>query len=236
MSAETKTILVTGAARGIGLALVAHLHTAGHTVIAACRNPASAAALQSIGVPVVALDIADPASVGALPAAVSSITERLDVLVNNAGIKGSATKPWEASAGPMPYVDADAVLEVFSTNVVGSLTVAQAVLPMLRRPGGVIANISSTLSSFGAGLGIDYAYNASKAALNMITVTMDRDLAGSGIAVVSINPGWIKTEMGGSDAPLEIDAATADLASLLPRLDQSFAGRFVDRLGETVPW
>ena len=233
---STKTVLVTGAARGIGLALVGHLVTAGHTVIAACRNPGEAEELRATGVPVITLDIADPASVATLPAALFDLTSLLDVLVNNAGIKQAAGREWSASAGPMPSLDAAALTEVLVTNVVGSLLVAQAVVPLLRQPGGVVANISSMLSSFELGLGIDYAYNASKAALNMVTVTMDRDIGSLGIAAVSINPGWIRTRMGGEEAPLDLDEATADLAQLVVRLDRSFAGRFVDRTGASFPW
>lgn len=233
---RSKTVLVTGAARGIGVALVGHLLAAGHTVIAACRTPEAADELGATGVAIIRLDIADPASIEALPAALRERTPQLDVLVNNAGIKQPAGRSWAASAGPMSSLDAAALTEVFATNVVGSLLVAQAALPLLRQPGGVIANISSTLSSFERGLGIDYAYNASKAALNMVTVTMDRDIGSLGIAAVAINPGWIRTRMGGDEAPLDLHEATADLAELVVRLDQSFAGRFVDRSGNPFPW
>jgi NAD(P)-dependent dehydrogenase (short-subunit alcohol dehydrogenase family) len=163
-------------------------------------------------------------------------TDHLDVLVNNAGVKWAAGREWAPSAGPIEVLDRAAVVEVVSTNLVGSLMMTKAVLPLLRQPGGVVANISSQLSSFGIGLGVDYAYNCSKAALNMMTVTMDRDISRLGVSVVSVNPGWMRTEMGGAEAPLDVQEATGHIASLLVRLDGTHAGRFVDRFGEPVPW
>lgn len=232
----TKTVLVTGASRGIGLALVGHLHAAGHRVLAACRTPHTATALADLDVPVVALDVADPPSVAKLGTAVANYTDRIDVLVNNAGIKQAPGCAWRESAGPMANIDAAAVHAVLATNVVGPLIVTQVLLPLLAQPGGVVVNVSSRLGSLAAGLGVDYAYNASKAALNMITVTMDRDLGPLGISAVAVNPGWIRTSMGGSEAPLHLDDASRDLAGLVVRLDQTYAGRFIDRLGTSMPW
>jgi NAD(P)-dependent dehydrogenase (short-subunit alcohol dehydrogenase family) len=232
----TKTVLVTGASRGIGLALVERLRAAGHVVLAACRDPQASTSLAELAVPVVALDVADPSSVAMLAEAVARHTAHIDVLVNNAGIKQAPDFAWPASAGPMANVDATAVAAVLATNVVGPLIVTQALLPLLAQPGGVVANVSSRLGSLADGVGIDYAYNASKAALNMITVTMDRDLGPLGISAVAINPGWIRTSMGGSEAPLHLDEASHDLAALVVRLDQADAGRFIDRHGASMPW
>lgn len=231
-----KTILVTGASRGIGLALVRHLLADGHVVIASCRNPDRASELRALEVPTVQLDTTSKPSTDALLSRLRGHADHLDIVVNNAGIKQVAGFVWEASSGPLGALDPVAVLSVLSTNVVAPLMVTQAVLPLLCKPGGVVANISSQLSSFAIGLGVDYAYNCSKSALNMATVTMQRDLGPLGIVPVSINPGWIKTDMSGPDAPLELDEATRDLATLLVRLDHTYAGRFVDRTGTSTPW
>jgi NAD(P)-dependent dehydrogenase (short-subunit alcohol dehydrogenase family) len=230
-----KTFVVTGANRGIGLALTGHLTAAGHRVVAACRRPHDAPALAALGVPIVALDLADDGSIAAAPAAIAAHVPTIDVLVHNAGIKQAAGARWEASAGPMPNLDADAIMRVLRTNVVGTLLTTQALRPLLAG-GSVVAHITSLLGSLAGTVGIDYAYNASKAALNMVTVTMQRDVALAGITQVAINPGWIRTSMGGDDAPLDLDSASRDIAELVARLDATFAGRFVDRFGDTVPW
>lgn len=238
MTATSLTILVTGASRGIGAALVGHLAGDGHRVVAACRDPAAAPTDGVAGT--VALDVDDPESVAALPAAVVALLgdgSSIDVLVNNAGIKQVPGRSWAESAGPMPALDREAMLAVLTTNVVGPLLVTQALVPMLRRPGGVVLNVSSQLGSLSAGVDVDYAYNSAKAALNMATVTMGRDLGRFGIVPVALNPGWMKTDMTAADEPpLELGPATREIADLIPRLDGTFAGRFVDRFGEPVPW
>lgn len=226
----SRTILVTGASRGIGAALVPALRLRGHRVIGTARRPDPDGDL-------VRLDTTDPASCAV---AVPVVAERLegaplDVVLNNAGIKAAPDADWEASAGPLERVEPAAVAAVLGTNVIGPLNVTRALLPLLGA-GSVVVNVSSQLGSFGVGVDVDYAYNASKAALNMVTVTMQRDLGARGVAAVSLNPGWIRTEMGGAEAPLDLDDAVADIAGFLGEVDASWGGRFVDRLGEPVPW
>jgi NAD(P)-dependent dehydrogenase (short-subunit alcohol dehydrogenase family) len=235
VTGTTKTFVVTGANRGIGLAVTGHLAAAGHHVVAACRRPDDATELAALGVPTVSLDLADDASIAAAPSAVAAHVPSIDVLVHNAGIKQAAGVAWQASAGPMPNLDADALMTVLRTNVVGTLLTTQALRPLLAG-GAVVAHITSLLGSLSSTVGIDYAYNASKAALNMVTVTMQRDVGLAGITPVAINPGWIRTSMGGEEAPLDLATASKDLADLLARLDAAFAGRFVDRFGDAVPW
>lgn len=232
------TILVTGASRGIGAAVTRHLVGDGHRVLAASRDPRRAPDPDGLA-GAIELDIADPASIARLPGAVATLLgdDRLDVLVNNAGIKQAPGCEWAASAGPMPALEPAAVAAVLSTNLIGPLLVTQALVPRLAQPGGVVLNVSSQLGSLAAGVDVDYAYNSAKAALNMTTVTMARDLGRFGIVPVALNPGWIKTDMTiGDPAPLDLEPATRDIADLILRLDASFAGRFVDRLGDPVPW
>ena len=231
----SRTFVVTGANRGIGLAVTGYLAAAGHTVVAACRRPDQAADLAVLGVPVVALDLTDEASIAAFAESVAAHVSAVDVLVHNAAIKQAPGEPWEASAGPVSHLRADALMAVLRTNVVGPLLVTQTLRPLLAS-GAVVAHLSSLLGSLAGTVGIDYAYNASKAAINMVTVTMQRDVDLAGVASVSINPGWIRTSMGGDDAPLDLESASRDIADLLQRLDESFAGRFVDRFGHDVPW
>lgn len=231
-----RVYLVTGASRGIGAAVCAHLQRAGHGVIGACRRPRAATGLHELGVPVVGLDTDDPESIASLPERVASHVDHVDVLVNNAGIKQVPGYSWESSAGPMPHIDQEAIVRVLRTNLVGPILVTQALVPLIASPGGVVVNVSSQLGSLAVGVDIDYAYNASKAALNMATVTMQRDLGARGISAVALDPGWMKTDLAGDEAPLEVDAATSDIADLLGRVDSSFGGTFVDRFGDPVAW
>lgn len=235
MTVAPKTFVVTGANRGIGLAVTRHLAAAGHHVVAACRRPGDATELAELGVPIVALDLADESSIAGLADAVATHVSAVQVLVHNAAIKQAPGTPWEASAGPVSQLRADALMAVLRTNVVGPLLVTQALRPLLER-GAVIAHLSSLLGSLSGTVGIDYAYNASKAAINMVTVTMQRDIDLPGVAPVSINPGWVRTSMGGDNAPLDLESASRDIAELLARLNATFAGRFVDRFGDSVPW
>ena len=228
----TRTVVVTGASRGIGRRLAEMLADDGHTVVAACRDPS---VWQEGPVVPLALDTTDPESCSSFADAVAEAVDHVDVLVNNAGIKQAPGYAWEASAGPIEQIDPAAVAAIIGTNVIGTISVTRALRPMLRT-GSIVMNISSQLGSLEAGVEVDYAYNASKAALNMVTVTMQRDLGPSGVSAVSINPGWIRTSMGGDEAPLDLDDAVRDLASLVGRIDESYGGRFVDRCGEPMPW
>lgn len=236
----SRTVVVTGASRGVGRALVGHLLEAGHTVVATARDPQRAdlsgnERLHHERLHVVALDTTDAASIDAAATRIAAAVSHIDVLVNNAGIKSVPGYEWEASAGPLPQLEPEAVSAVFATNVIGPLMVTRGLLPLLGE-GSVVINVSSLLGSLADGLGIDYAYNASKSALNMVTVTMQRDLGDLGITAVALNPGWIRTEMGGEEAPFDLTDATADIAALIGRVDATFAGRYVDRFGEPMRW
>jgi NAD(P)-dependent dehydrogenase (short-subunit alcohol dehydrogenase family) len=229
---------VTGAGRGLGRRLVRELSATGHRVLATCRVPADGA---DLGVPVLGLDLRSAASVAALREQVCARLgawgrPSLDLLVNNAGTKQAAGAGWAASAGPLSRVDVAAVADVVGVNVVGTLAVTQALRPVLTAPGGVVVNLSSQLGSLSRGVDLDYAYNCSKAAVNMLTVSLSRDPEMAGIATVALNPGWSRTDMGGPEAPLDPDEAAADVAALLPRLGPAHDGSFLDRFGEPFPW
>ncbi len=205
-------------------------------MVAACRDPGAAEQLRTTGAAVVALDVSSDASLAGLAARVRTHVETLDLVVNNAGIKEAAGLAWSRSAGPLHELQRGAMMAVLETNAVGPVLVAQHLVPVLRRPGGVIVNVSSLLGSLQGNVGMDYAYNCSKAALNMATVQLDRELGPDGIVTVSLNPGWIRTDMGGVDAPLEPEQTTREIADLLVRLGPDHAGRFLDRFGDPTPW
>lgn len=243
MTTSHRIALVTGANKGIGLETARQLAQAGvHTIIGARspeRGEAAVQGLTSQGLDVayVQLDTGDEASIATAAATISDKHGRLDILVNNAGIANWADGlPSRASLA--------AVREVLETNFVGTLAVTQAMLPLLlKSAAGRIVNISSVLGSLtmnGDQTSPFYdakliGYNASKAALNMLTVQLNAELRDSPISVNSVSPGFVKTDLtrgAGNLTPTE--AATTPVRFALLD-DGAVSGGFFDAEGEE-PW
>ncbi len=225
------TILITGANRGIGLGLARQFLVRGWRVIATCRRPETAADLAKLvrahpgSCEVAALEVCDAASVAGLAAALG--TQPLDVLVNNAGIN-----PGPRDLG-IDRVAPEMVADALDTNLLGALRVLQAAVPALRRSARPrIVNISSGAGSLAHNSAKQPlpAYCISKAALNMLTRCAARDLPG--ITVVSVSPGWIRTDMGGAEAELGPDEAAAALATTIENLHPQNSGQWLDRFGQ----
>lgn len=230
-----ETILVTGANKGIGLALARELAAQDHTVIAACRNPAAAKELRELETrhadlfSIVKLDVNSDSSVAEAARVVAAIVPALDALVNNAAIF-----PEEGDESILD-IDLAHFRAAFETNVLGVIRMTRALLPLLekgRNPR--IINISS-----GAGSISDktdsayYAYSTSKAALNMVTRALAAEFKPRNIAVVAISPGWVKTEMGGPNAPLTPEESARSLARTITNLSLKDTSTFLDRDGGT---
>lgn len=226
--------LVTGGNRGIGFEVCRQLASAGFLVLLTARDArkakAAADALRSAGrVEALVMDVADANSIANAAAEVAKQYERLDVLINNAGINYDT---WETVA------NADingTVMETITTNLLGPWRVCQAFLPLLRKSrAGRIVNVSSesgSLADMGAG---PPAYQVTKAALNALTRTLAGELRGSRILVNSVCPGWVATDMGGSGGrPVADGAAGIVWAATLPK-DGPTGGFFRD--GEPLPW
>jgi NAD(P)-dependent dehydrogenase (short-subunit alcohol dehydrogenase family) len=243
MTTSPRIALVTGANKGIGLEIARQLAQADiHTIIAARSAERGAAAVQDLtsqglNVTYVQLDTGDEASVEAAAATISHEHGRLDILVNNAGIANWADGlPSRASLA--------AVREVLETNFVGTLAVTQAMLPLLRNSAaGRIVNVSSALGSLtlnGDPTSPFYeakliGYNASKAALNMLTVQLNAELQDTPIIVNSVSPGFAKTDLtGGAGNLTPAEAATTPVRFAL-LADGAISGGFFDIDGET-PW
>lgn len=208
MTTAPRIALVTGANKGIGLAIARQLAGEGHRVWLGCRDAgrgeAAARALHGEGLDVrsVLLDVTEDASVAAAVATLEDAEGRLDVLVNNAGLMFAPSPSLEAE--PL-----DEIRRMFETNVLGALRVTQRFLPLLRRSKEArIVMMSSGLSSLGdaldlrsetwtVGLG---GYCASKTALNMLTVKLAKELASEGIKVNAVDPGLTATDMTGNGA------------------------------------
>lgn len=232
-----KVALITGANKGLGLEIARQLGQQGITVVLSARDEAkgqaAAATLKAEGIDAhsVKLEVTNADDIAALPAYFEKHFGRLDILINNAGInldKGIQTA-------------AEAFRQTYETNVIAPWFIAQALLPLLQEaPAGRIVNHSSILGSLTV-LSTEMrdailpAYNSSKAALNMLTVQLASALRDTRIKVNAGHPGWVKTDMGGDSAPMEIvdGAKTAVALALLPD-DGPTGGYF--HLGQALPW
>jgi NAD(P)-dependent dehydrogenase (short-subunit alcohol dehydrogenase family) len=216
--------VVTGANRGIGLELVRQLAARGDEVIAACR--AGSRELAELGVKVVdGVDVTDDAGHAALVRATEGRT--VDVLVHNAGL---------LVPDALDALDPDAIRRSIEVNALGPLRLTKALLPRLAK-GSKIALMTSRMGSLGDNTsGGMYAYRMSKAALNMAGVSLARDLAGRGVSVVILHPGFIRTDMTGHTGNDDPPAAAKGLLARIDELSPSTSGKFMHANGQELPW
>lgn len=224
-------ILITGANRGLGLALAAEACKRGHHVLAGVRSPGSSAdGLQELitGFPgqvtIVPLDVTDENSVRYAFEQVGSRIQSLDVVINSAAILLGRDQKLE-------QLDMEQVEQSFQTNLYGPIVVLKHFLPLLRkgeRP--CVINISSEAGSFAGAYGGDYSYALSKSALNMFSAQIRKELAPSGIIVHALHPGWIRTDMGGDQAPGDATVSAAGILDLAERKTEADA-LFIDHTG-----
>ncbi|OLR94129.1 SDR family NAD(P)-dependent oxidoreductase [Actinokineospora bangkokensis] len=236
-----KVALVTGAAKGIGHEVARQLAALGHTVLLSARNreagEAAAAAIEG-DVRFLHLDVTDLGSVRAAGEHVAREHAGLDILVNNAGVTGIP----RGSARELDDLDPAQVAEVTATNFTGVVAVTQAMLPSLRKAGGRVVNVTSSLATFervakGAPQRPDLlAYCASKAAMNMATVFYAAALAGSGVTVHAVSPGFVATDMNNFTGPKSVQEGAAVLVRHATAPAESLPDReFLTESG-TIPW
>ncbi len=222
------TYLITGATRGIGLEFARQLSERGEDVLATARDPKHAGELSSFRLSIGGLDVSDPISIEGLTEAMAG--RSLDVLINNAGV-GSHTKS-------IADCTADELQRVFMINSIAPMLVAKAVLPSLRLgKRKLIVSISSQLASIANNTGgSSYAYRASKTALNQLNKSLANELGPEGFTCVVVHPGWVRTDMGGPNAPIVAAESVKLLIKLIDGLTPTDNGKFFNNDGTVIPW
>ena len=232
-----QTILITDANRGIGLELTRQLLKDGTRIFASCRAPERADDLNKLAeqhpdrVTVLQLDVNDEASIEAAVKAVAAETDALDLLINNAGIGG------DDHGRILGQLTSAEVSHVITTNAVGPLILSQACRDMLKKGDNPrVVMISSGLGSLQRTGGTSYAYRMSKAAMNMAARVLAFDSAMDRITTVTVNPGWVQTDMGGPNAALAPEQSGGALRKLINHLTPADNGKFFQYDGSELPW
>jgi NAD(P)-dependent dehydrogenase (short-subunit alcohol dehydrogenase family) len=221
------TIFITGANRGIGFELARRYADVGWRVIAGVRDIARAQPLLPFA-ECVEVDVAESDSVAALAAKYSKDT--IDILINNAGVIG----PDAQSSSQMDF---DGFFDTLNVNTLGPLRVAQALLPALKRAKAAkIITITSKMGSLSYASSDHIAYRASKAAVNKVMQCVATDMKPQGIAVAVIHPGWVRTDMGGASADIDVSTSAKGIMSVIEKLSTSTTGQFWNYDGSAIQW
>lgn len=215
-----KTALITGANRGIGLEFVRQLKDKGYYVIGCCRNPAKANELNELVDEVIQLDVTEDKDIAALKQTLHN--KPIDLLVNNAGIGGE-------QGVTVGNIDRKNFLEVLNVNCISVVKLSDALLPNLQLSEDKnILVISSSMGSISDNDGgKSYAYRSSKAALNCAMRSFAIDVEAQGIHVMLIHPGWVKTDLGGSEALINVQTS---VAGMLIQAEKQFPTSHADQL------
>ncbi|HUO58623.1 MAG TPA: SDR family oxidoreductase [bacterium] len=233
-----ETVLVTGANRGIGFAVAKVYAESGDKVFAACRQPEKAEELKKLQkshpglVEPVALEVDSDDSVQAAAKVVAGKSAHLDALINMAGIM-----PGKYDS-KLEDLDFKYCREAYETNVLGCLRTAKFFLPLLRKAKGArIVNVTSGLGSIS---GTDnpnfYAYGASKSALNKVSRTLAFELKKDNIVCVALDPGWVKTDMGGPNAWLTPEQSSTAIVKTVKGLTMDRTSLFIYNDGKELNW
>ncbi|MDR5170446.1 SDR family NAD(P)-dependent oxidoreductase [Methylobacillus flagellatus] len=243
---ESKVALITGANRGIGFETAKELGEQGIQVILAVRDPvggeAAAEKLQALGIKaaVVPYEAGKPGAAAQVAAFVDQHFGKLDILVNNAGI----LKENLVGGNNSSQVEGNVLRDTFEVNFFAVIELTQALLPLIKRSkAGRIVNLSSILASLSLHSMPDspieqaksVAYNTSKTALNAYTVHLAHELKHTAIKVNAAHPGWVKTALGGANAPMEVDGSGKTSAQLATLGAEGPSGGFFHQ-GEALPW
>jgi len=225
-------VLITGSNRGIGLEFVRQYAADGWRVLACCRDPEHATELKQLAatqpqIKVLGLDVADFAQIEAL--AVQLNDQKIDLLINNAGIYPGAG---------LSSINSEDWMRAFKVNSMAPLKMAQAFTPHIAHSQlKKIATLSSKMGSIDDNSGGgSYIYRSSKAAVNMVMKSLAIDLKPLAIAVVTLHPGWVLTDMGGANALLDTKTSVSGLRQVIDDLSLSSTGQFIAYDGKAINW
>ena len=222
------TILISGAGRGLGLELARQYAEDGWRVIGTVRDAAARKRLEKLGAQAHIVDVTRLEHVETLAKQLND--EALDVLFCSAGIIGKRGM----ALGKFDYASWDEVLRV---NLLGAAALAEALLDnVTASERKLIAMMSSRLGSIAEGSGMTLPYATSKAALNMLVKGLAATLADRRMIVVALSPGWVRTDMGGTGAPLAPETSVAGLRKVIDGLTPAESGKFFSHDGSTIPW
>ncbi|WP_263788003.1 SDR family oxidoreductase [Salinibacter grassmerensis] len=243
---QNSRVLITGANRGIGLEWTRQLAGPAGRLFATCRRPDEADQLQEIAdshpdtVDILPLDVAEPDAIQATAEQVNGQVDALDLLVNNAGINGGGKQD------RFEGIDQKTMTDVFQVNAAGPHLMTKAFADLLRAGTAeqgatdghaAVVNITSQLGSIAnAQSDTWHSYRASKAALNMCVRLQAAALRDDGVVAVALHPGWVQTDMGGSEARLSPEESVEGMMEVTRNLSLDDTGRFLNHDGDELPW
>lgn len=226
------TVLITGANRGIGLEFTKQYGEAGWHVLACCREPKTAAALNALAanhskINIYTLDVADFKQIDVLAKQLNNVA--IDVLINNAGVYPE---------GNLSDADVKNWLNGFMINSIAPLKMAMAFRPHIAKSQlKKLATLSSKMGSIDDNTsGGSYMYRSTKTAVNSVMKSLSIDLREHGIAVVTLHPGWVETDMGGPNALINTQTSVAGLRKVIEHLNLANTGKFIAYDGKEIAW
>ncbi|CAG9783425.1 unnamed protein product [Diatraea saccharalis] len=243
-----RTVVITGANRGLGLGMVKYLTRQVQTekIIGTCRKPSEELekiAQESNKLQIINLDVTDFGSYDDFTSQIAKVTgnDGLNLLINNAGVTTKFTK--------LNLVKTEQLLDNLTVNTIAPIMLTKSLLPLLKQAAEVnsnmqmgssraaVINMSSVLGSIAQNdQGGFYPYRCSKAALNAATKSMSIDLKKVNILVASMHPGWVRTDMGGKNAPLDVETSVTGIFTTIQRLGETDSGKFLQYDGTELPW
>jgi len=231
-----KKVLITGANRGIGLEFVRQFTSRGDRVFATCRQPSKAIDLHDLKtqtpdlISITSLDVTDTRSLTDSHKFISAQTESLDLLINNSGIN--------IDDGSFGSFDLETMKSILTINSIAPMMVTQQYLDLIKTSNEPkIINISSINASLTNLVPRGYySYSASKAALNMYSLRLSHDLKKTGVIVIMLHPGWVKTDMGGPNADITPQDSIKSMLQFFDTLTLDNSGGYYDYTGRIIPW
>lgn len=226
------TVLITGTNRGIGLELTKQYAEAGWDVLACCREPKTATMLNALAanhsnIHIYALDVSNFNQIDALAQQLNHIA--IDLLINNAGVYPE---------GNLSQSDVENWLNGFMINSIAPLKMAMAFRPHIAKSQlKKLATLSSKMGSIDDNTsGGSYMYRSTKTAVNSVMKSLSIDLREHGIAVVTLHPGWVETDMGGPNALINTQTSVAGLRKVIEHLNLANTGKFIAYDGKEIAW